>query len=69
MTFDSVSEGVRDDGRWRLDASKKRIYLSIKGEAGELEFIVDSLSSDELILIIDAPSDSDAKNLKIYFKY
>lgn len=68
MTFDSVSEGIREDGKWRLNASRKRIYLSKEGKAEEFVFIVESLSSDELILIIDDPSDGDAKNLKIYFK-
>lgn len=68
MTFDSVSEGELESGQWRLAVEKKRIYLSRKGEEGELVFIINELSSNQLVLIIDDPSDEGAKNLKIYFK-
>lgn len=68
MTFESVSEGVKEHGNWRLDVQKKRIYLSKIGDSEELVFIVKKLSKKDLVLIIDDPSDEDAKNLKIYFK-
>lgn len=68
LTFDSISEGEFESGNWRLDANKKRIYLSNKSEEGELVFIIDKLKSNKLVLIIDDPSDSDAQYLKIHFK-
>ncbi|MFT5254238.1 MAG: hypothetical protein ACI87N_003305 [Flavobacteriales bacterium] len=68
LTFDSISEGKFEAGRWRLDAKKKRIYLSKKNEAGEIVFIIDELKPEKLVLIIDDPSDSDAQYLKIHFK-
>lgn len=68
LTFNSVSEGLNESGNWRLDAKKRRIYLSQEGGEGELILIVDDLSSDRLVLIIDDPSDSEIKNLKIFYK-
>ncbi len=68
MTFSSISEGIYETGKWRLDVGKKRIYLSNKNKKGELVFIIDDLSPKQLVLIIDDPSDSDAQYLKIYFK-
>ena len=67
MTFTSVSEGVFDEGNWRLDVAKKRLYLSKQKEEGELVLIIDDLKEKQLVLIIDDPSDSDAQYLKIYF--
>ncbi|MFT6358724.1 MAG: hypothetical protein ACJAYJ_002950 [Saprospiraceae bacterium] len=68
LTFDSISEGEFEAGRWRLDAKKKRIYLSKENVAGEIAFIIDELEPEKLVLIIDDPSDSDAQYLKIHFK-
>lgn len=68
MTFSSISEGAFEIGTWRLDVKKKRIYLSEKGAEGELVFIINNLSSQKLVLIIDDPADSDAQYLKIHFK-
>ncbi len=68
LTFDSVSEGKFEAGNWRLNAKKKRIYLSKKNEAGEIVFIIDELETKKLVLVIDDPSDSDAQYLKIHFK-
>tara|TARA_B110000285_G_C14967475_1_gene534813 strand:- start:214 stop:636 length:423 start_codon:yes stop_codon:yes gene_type:complete len=68
LTFDSISEGEFEAGRWRLDAKKKRIYLSKKNEVGEIVFIIDEIEPKKLVLIIDDPSDSDAQYLKIHFK-
>lgn len=68
LTFDSISEGEIEAGSWRLDAIKKRIHLSKNNEEGEIVFIIDKLKTKKLVLIIDDPSDSDAKHLKIHFK-
>ncbi|MEM1324262.1 MAG: hypothetical protein AAGG75_28645 [Bacteroidota bacterium] len=68
MTFSAVTEGVKEWGKWRLDAKKKRIYLSQEGQAGELIMIIDDLSPKQLVLIIDDPSDEDTKHLKICYK-
>jgi hypothetical protein len=68
LTFDSVSEGKFEAGRWRLDAKRKRIYLSKKNEVGEIVFIIEELEPKKLVLVIDDPSDSDAQYLKIHFK-
>jgi len=68
MTFDSVSEGIRDVGNWQLDADKKRIYLTQDGDDEALVFIIDKLKTKKLILIIDDATDPDTKNLKIHFK-
>lgn len=68
MTFTSISEGKYEKGNWKLNASKKRILLSSKNEKGYLTFIVDELTSNKLILVIDDPSDEDAQYLKIHFK-
>lgn len=68
LSFESVSEGKYEKGKWRLDAKSKRIYLSQDGEEGELVLIISKLENDELVLIIDHPSDPDAEGLKIHFK-
>ncbi|MFK7905112.1 MAG: hypothetical protein AB8B69_08305 [Chitinophagales bacterium] len=68
MTFDDVSEGEKDSGQWRLNIPEKRIYLSKNGEEGELVLIIDGLFENQLILIIEDPSDEDADNFKIHFK-
>lgn len=68
LTFESVSEGIKESGNWRLDAAKERIYLTQNGDSQALVFIVDNLSTKKLVLIIDDTSDADAKHLKIYFK-
>lgn len=68
MSFESISEGLKDAGKWRLNAKEKRIYLFKQGETNELTFIINGLSETVLVLSLDAPDDKDAKNLKIHFK-
>lgn len=68
MTYSSISEGEYDAGKWRLDIAQKRIFLSNNNEEGELRLIIDDLSANQLVLIIDDPSDSYAQYLKIFFK-
>lgn len=68
MTYDSVSEGLRDIGNWRLDADKEQIYLTSEGDEAALVFIVDKLKTKKLVLIIDDSTGPDTKNLKIHFK-
>ena len=68
MTFSSISEGEYEKGSWKLNASKKRIFLSKKNEKGHLTFIVNELTKNKLVLVIDDPSDEDAQYLKIHFK-
>jgi hypothetical protein len=67
-TFTSISEGKYEKGNWKLNANKKRILLSKKNEKGNLTFIVDELTNNKLVLIIDDFSDEDAQYLKIHFK-
>lgn len=66
MTFTSISEGVFEKGTWTLKG--KRIILSKNKEKESLTFIVEELTNKELVLIIDDPSDPDAKYLNIHFK-
>lgn len=66
MTFNSISEGVFEKGTWRLKGN--RIILSKNNEKKPLTFIVKEITNKELTLIIDDPSDSDAKYLNIHFK-
>ena len=68
MTFKMLSEGKPYTGKWRLDANKKRIYLFRTGEEGEYAVIIDTLTTDQLIIIIDDPSDDFAKDLKIVYQ-
>lgn len=68
MSFTSISEGLYEEGKWRLDVAKKRIYLSKKGDNEALVFIVDDLNGNELVLIIDDPEDGGIGELKIHFK-
>jgi len=68
MSFTSVSEGLYEEGKWRLDVAKRRIHLSVKGDNEELVFIVHDLDGNELILVIDDPNDKEAGDLKIHFK-
>ena len=68
MTFSSISEGEMETGKWKLDTLRKRIFLAKAGESEEMVLIIDHLSSHQLVLIIDDPSDEEAKNLKIFFK-
>ena len=68
MTFSSISEGILERGKWRLNAQKTRIYLSKEGEPGALVFIIKAVKQDQLILIIDDPDDFEAKYLEIHFK-
>ncbi len=67
MTFDSVSEGKKETGLWRIESQTKRIYLSQPGKDSELIFIIDHISSKQLVLMLDDPSDPDAKFLKIHY--
>ena len=66
MTFTSISEGVFEKGSWILKGN--RIILSNNNEKDSLTFIVEDLTKKELVLIIDDPSDPDAKYLNIRFK-
>lgn len=68
MTFSSVSEGIYEKGTWKLDTKKNRIRLFKPKEKGSLDFIVHQFTTNKLVLIIDDPSDAEAKYLKIYFK-
>ena len=68
MTFTSISEGNFEKGTWALKAKDKRIVLSKSTEKKSLILIVDKLTSHELTLIIDDPSDKEAKYLNIHFK-
>ncbi|MGI9543816.1 MAG: hypothetical protein ACR2MX_11185 [Cyclobacteriaceae bacterium] len=68
LTFISVSEGKSDGGSWQLNKSSKSISLSSHNESGDLVFIIDSISKNQLILIINDPSDPEAKYLKIIFR-
>ena len=55
-----------EKGTWRLKGN--RIILSKNNEKKPLTFIVKDITNKELTLIIDDPSDSDAKYLNIHFK-
>lgn len=68
MTFQAISEGEFEKGKWRLDVKQRRIYLSQSNEKEELIFIIDELEEDVLVLLIDAPSDEELEDLKIYYK-
>jgi len=68
MTFESISEGTYETGTWKLDAAQNRIYLSNQHETESLVLIIDEYGEHELVLIIDDPTDSDTKDLKIHFK-
>ena len=68
MSFESVSEGRYDKGKWRLDTAKKRIFLAGEIEKGELIFMIHKLDNNQLILIIDDPSEPGLEDIKIYFK-
>lgn len=66
MTYSSISEGMFSSGIWKLDLKSKRISL-IEGDE-EIRFFIDDLSDNQLTLILDDPSEKEAKNLKIVFK-
>lgn len=66
LTFESVSEGVYERGKWRLQS--QRIHLSQNGESGELVLKIVDLTQDQLTLIIEDAQDEDAQYLHILFK-
>lgn len=66
MTYSCISEGVFGGGIWKLDVKTKRISL-MEGDE-EMRFFIDDLSDNQLTLILDDPSEKEAKNLKIVFK-
>jgi len=68
MTYTSISEGVFEKGEWTLDKEQKKMHLNAMEKDGVLTFFIDKLSSNQLVLIIDDPTDKEAKNLKIIFK-
>lgn len=68
MTFTSVSEGVFERGKWQLQAVNRQLILYKDNEKGVLKLIIKKLSKKELVLILDEPSDPEAKYLNIHFK-
>jgi len=68
MTYTSISEGELAEGDWTLNVEEKKISLTNPEEEGALTFIINELTTDKLILLIDDPTDKDAKNLKIIFE-
>ena len=66
MTFSSLSGGEYDAGTWRLDTSKKRLYLSNEREEEELILNVDELSPEKLVVILEDSLDDNSRFLKIH---
>ena len=66
-TFASISEGEFSKGNWTLNQDEKRISMT-DGTSGALVFIIEKLTRNKLVLIIDDPSDEDAQYLEIHFK-
>ena len=67
-TFKSISEGVYEEGVWRLNQTKKSLHLFGSLESGELVFLIEKLTQDELVLVLDKPEEYDAEHFKIHFK-
>jgi len=68
MTYTSISEGEYGKGNWTLNVNEKKISLTSPGEEGALTFIINKLTTNKLILIIDDPTDEEAKKLKMIFE-
>lgn len=68
MTYTSISEREFDEGEWTLDVEHNKIHLTAYDEEGVLTFLIDKITSNQLVLIIDDPTDVEAKNLKIIFE-
>jgi len=65
-TYTSVSEGKFEKGKYKLTG--KTIILTNETEKGELKLIIKALTSSTLSVVVDDPTDSDAKYLTIHFK-
>ena len=66
MTYTSISEGKFEKGNYRQDGSV--IILTNTTEKGELKLAIKNLTENKLKVVIDEPSDSDAKYVTIHFK-
>ncbi len=65
-TYTSISEGKFEKGEYKLDESI--IILTNNIEKGKLKLTIKKLTEDKLEVVIDDPSDSDAKYVTIHFK-
>lgn len=68
FTYQSISEGVFEEGFWKLDQDKKSIHLNQEATSEELVFLIQTLTSNELIVNIHYPEDYEARHFKIHFK-
>ncbi len=64
--YTSVSEGKFEKGNYKL--AGKTIILTSETEKGELKLMIKALTNSTLSVVVDDPTDSDAKYLTIHFK-
>ena len=65
-TYISVSKGIYQKGKYTWE--KSAIKMTAPGEKGALKFLVKKITTKELVLVIDDPSDPDARYVSIHFK-
>lgn len=66
-TYSSRSSGVQESGTYRFDGAV--IAMANSTEKGELRLIAKTLTPKKLVVVIDDPTDPDAKYLTIHFKH
>ena len=66
-TFTSLSEGQPENGKYRVGDNS--VFLMEEVGQGQLKLNIRSLGQKQLVVVIDDPSDPDAKYLSIHFKH